>query len=127
VVDPPEQRGDGAALDVSLGPEGPGGLAAGRGPDDPIAVDLERRGGGVEGGGLAAPATPTITSTDRPEEQTARTASTWPGVRKWPISSSLAPMAVSTSAVGMVGPGAVTSRSTATAIACSAASTSTVA
>ena len=52
VVEPPEERGDGARLDVGFNAEGARCLSAGRGAEHLMTGDGERVGGGVERGGL---------------------------------------------------------------------------
>ena len=58
VLEPPEERLEGAGLDAGLGAEGSGGLAGGGGAEDLVAGVLEGGGGGVEGGGLAGAGDP---------------------------------------------------------------------
>lgn len=53
VVEAPQERGDGAGLDVGFVAEGAGGLAGGGGAEHAVAVSAEGGAGRVEGGGLA--------------------------------------------------------------------------
>ena len=53
MVEAPQQRGDGAALDAGLAAQGSGGLPGGRRPEHPVAGGLEGVADTGQGGGLA--------------------------------------------------------------------------